>query len=345
LISQLHLLTPDAQYADDGEIERRTAGPQVKWTICREIFANRIPDASLADADGLVVWHEVPIDAAFIARLPRCRIIVRAGVGFDHLDLAAAGSAGIPVCNTPDYGTSEVADHAMALALALARGIVSYHEHLVRDPVGGFNFRLAPLVRRLRVLTFGIVGLGRIGTATALRAKAFGLRVVGYDPYVSRGAEIAIGIERVEVLDALLDASDIVSLHCPLTDETRGMFGTATLRKMKPQSILINTARGAIVDVPALITALREGRLSGAAIDVLPTEPPKPHDAIAQAYGDLAAAGIADRLILTPHAAWFSPESAADARRLSVETAMLYLRGDRLRNLVNGDYLSAARRP
>ena len=128
---------------------------------------------------------------------------------------------GIPVCNTPDYGTSEVADHAIGLMLALRRGIVSYHQHLVADPQAGFDYACAPLVRRLRGRVFGIVGLGRIGIATALRAKAFGMSVVAYDPYVSRGAEIAVGVDRVESLEELLAVSDVVSLHCPLTDETR----------------------------------------------------------------------------------------------------------------------------
>ena len=131
----LHLFTPDAQYADDGVIERETAGPDVDWTICRERKAERLPSDALARADGLVVWHLMRIDADFIARIPNCRVIVRAGVGFDQIDLEAAGRAGIPVCNTPDYGTSEVADHAIALTLALTRGIVSYHEHLVADPI------------------------------------------------------------------------------------------------------------------------------------------------------------------------------------------------------------------
>ncbi|MCX5496609.1 C-terminal binding protein [Kaistia dalseonensis] len=342
--SRLRLFTPDAQYPDDGTIERQTAGPDVDWTICRERAPESLPDAALAEADGIVVWHEMKINADFLARIPKCRIIARAGVGFDHIDLEATGRAGIPVCNTPDYGTSEVADHAIALMLALTRGIVSYHEHLVQDPIQGFNSALAPLVRRSRGRTFGVVGFGRIGTATALRAKAFGFRVVGYDPYVSPGTEIALGIERVQTLEALLATSDIVSLHCPLTTETRGMIGKAALQRMKSNAILINTARGAIVDVPALIAAIRDGEIAGAGIDVLPVEPPRADDAIALAYRDLKAAGVADRLLLTPHAAWSSPESAADARRLAVETVMLYLQDGKLRNLVNGDYLAATRR-
>ena len=199
-------------------------------------------------------------------------------------------------------------------------------------------------MRRLRGRTFGVVGFGRIGTATALRAKAFGFRVVGFDPYVTAGTEIAIGIERLNSLEELLGVADVVTLHCPLTAETRGMIGAEAFRQMRSNAILINTARGQVVDVAAMIAAIREGRIGGAGVDVLPTEPPNPKDEIAVAYRDLKAAGIADRLIVTPHAAWASPESRADARRLSVETAMMYLAKGHLRNLVNGPVLAAARR-
>ena len=268
-MARFRLLTPDAQYADDGVIERQTAGADVDWDIRRARTLGELSDESLGACDALVVWHEMNIDAAFVSALKRCRIIVRAGVGFDHIDLAAAAAAGIPVCNTPDYGTSEVADHAIGLMLALRRGIVSYHQNLVADPMGGFDYTRAPLVRRLRGRVFGVVGLGRIGVATALRAKAFGMNVVAYDPYVSRGSEIAVGVDRVESLKSLLARSDVVSLHCPLTDETREMINAATLEQMKRDAILINTARGAIVDIRALIDALRNGDIAGAGIDVL----------------------------------------------------------------------------
>jgi phosphoglycerate dehydrogenase-like enzyme len=219
--------------------------------------------------------------------------------------------------------------------LALRRGIVSYHQNLVADPRGAFDYSRAPLVSRLRGRTFGVVGLGRIGIATALRAKAFGMDVVAYDPYVSRGSEIAVGVDRTESLEGLLSVSNVVSIHCPLTDETRNMINATTLALMKRDAILINTARGAIVDIPALIEALRNGVIAGAGIDVLPVEPPRVDDAITAAYRGRADAIVGDRLILTPHAAWSSPESVADARRLAVETAMLYLRDGKLRNLVN----------
>ena len=343
----LRILTPDAQYSDDGVVERSTSGPEVLWDIYRERGGvdSRIAEDVLKSADALVVWHERKVDAAFIASLIDCKIIVRAGVGFDHIDLRAAGEAGIPVCNTPDYGTSEVADHAIGLMLAFARGVVTYHEALRRDPVGNYDSTRAPTVRRIRGRVFGVVGLGRIGTATALRAKAFGMRVAVYDPYVSPGTEIALGVDRVRTLDELLALSDVVSLHAPLTDETRNMIDATALSKMKRDAILINTARGAIVDIPALLSALDAGTIGGAGIDVLPIEPPCADDPVVRALGPFGRAANDGRLILTPHAAWSSPESREDARRLSVETAMLYLREGRLRNLVNEAFLSGGRRP
>jgi D-3-phosphoglycerate dehydrogenase len=332
---RFRLLTPDAQYPDDGVIERRTAGDDVQWDIRRVRTVNELPAESLAECDAIVSWHEVRVDPAFVAALKKCRIIVRAGVGFDGIDLNATAEAGIPVCNTPDYGTSEVADHAIGLMLALKRGIVSYHQHLVADPIGNFDYSLAPLVGRLRGRVFGIVGLGRIGIATAIRAKAFGLSVVAYDPIVSRGTEIAVGVQRVESLEELLAVSDVVSLHCPLTPETRKMINATTIAQMKREAILINTARGAIIDVPALIDALQRNVIAGAGLDVLPGEPPAADDVLTKAYRNAADPMIGNRLIVTPHAAWSSPESVSDARRLSVETAMLYLRDGKLRNLVN----------
>ena len=342
---RFRLLTPDGQYADDGLIERETAGTDVHWDIFRERTRSleRIPAALLAEADALVIWHEVQIDQDFVDRLTRCRVIVRAGVGFDHVDLAATGRAGIPVCNTPDYGTSEVADHAIALMLALSRGIIGYHDALRADPVANFDSTRAPLVRRLRGRTFGVLGLGRIGIATALRAKAFGYHLIAYDPYASPGTEIAVGVERVTTLDELLSRSDVLSLHAPLTDETRNIINAQALSHMKRDAVLINTARGALINIPDLLAALEAGTIAGAGIDVLPIEPPLADDPFVAAYRALENSSLAGRFIVTPHAAWSSPESRADARRLSVETAMLYLRENRLRNLVNGEFLDRSK--
>ncbi|MGK9236134.1 C-terminal binding protein [Inquilinus limosus] len=333
------ILTPDAQYADDAVIERQVGGADIEFVIRRERERRKIPDEVYASCDALLTWHELRIDQSVIDKLARCRLIVRAGVGFDHIDLAAAGAAGIPVANTPDYGTSEVADHAVGLMLALLRGIPAYDQALQTDPAGNYTLAAGRLTRRIRGGRLGIVGLGRIGTATAMRARAFGLEILAYDPYIPRGQEIALGITRVETLSDLLSASDIVSIHAPLTPETSRLFGDAAFSVMRPNAVLINTARGAIVDLEALHRALQSGRIAGAALDVLPEEPPpEPLPALLAAYRDQPD-WLRGRLILTPHAAWSSPESQADARRLSAETAVAYLRSGALRNCVNEAFL------
>jgi phosphoglycerate dehydrogenase-like enzyme len=336
------IVVPDFQFADDASLERKTAGKALRWKIFRARRAADIPAAAWASADAVLCWHEVPIDARAVAHLDKCRQIVRCGVGFDHIDLQAAGKAGIPVCNVPDYGTSEVADHALALLLAFSRGIVAAHNALKADVVKGWTYTSSPTTRRMRGGRFGIVGLGRIGTATALRAKAFGYEVLAFDPYLSNGQEIAVGVKRLATLDELLQASDVVSLHAPLTPETRGIIGRAQLRRMKPDAILINTARGPMIDTDALAEALQKGWIAAAGIDVLPEEPPDSGGRLVEAFRkDLP--WVRNRLILTPHSAWSSAASQADARRKAVETALDYLLRGQLRNCVNAEFLSRPR--
>ena len=194
----------------------------------------------------------------------------------------------MPVCNVPDYGTTEVADHALALMLALTRGTGTYDEALRDDLAGAWNYATAPLIRRLRGATFAVLGLGRIGLATARRAAAFDMKVIFYDPYLSNGSELSVGFERVRSLDEVMARADILSVHTPLNDETRGLVGAALLAKAKPGLIVINTARGPIVDLDALAEALREGRIAGAGLDVLPQEPADPANAL---VGGLARRG------------------------------------------------------
>ena len=199
-----------------------------------------------------------------------CKLLVRAGVGYNNVDLEAAEERGVVVCNVPDYGTEEVADHAIMFLLALARKLVPCHNS-VRD--GDFTYLHAVPTPRLRGKTFGVVGCGRIGTATALRAKAFGLDVVFYDPNLPEGADKAIGIRRVYALDDLLAQSHFVSLHCYLDEGSHHLVNAETLAKMRPGSILINTARGPVVDQVALVEALDSGHIEGAGLDVVEREP------------------------------------------------------------------------
>ena len=337
------VLVPDAQYVDDAEIERNLASKWVDYDIRRVRHASSIPNEDWGSYDALHVWHEVPIDKSLVAKLDRCRIIVRCGVGYDHIDLEAAGHAGIPVCNTPDYGTSEVADHAMGLMLTLVRGIGTLHRELTQDPVGNYvTARTPPLMRRIRGTQLGVIGLGRIGTATALRAQAFGMNVCAYDPYQPRGVEIALGVERVDSMVKVLESCPIVSLHVPLTTETHGMIDDKAMKKMSPNSILINTARGGIVDLDVLYDALYQQQLGAAALDVLPEEPPDGTHPLIVAFKNQPE-WLKDRLILTPHSAWNSPESRHDARAKSTETLLAMLLRNELRNCVNLEYLTIQR--
>lgn len=283
-------------------------------------FHDPLPAEALA-ADVLLLWHNIPVDAGVIARLRQCRALIRNGTGYDSVDLAAAAARGIPVCNVPDYGTEEVADHAMALALALGRQLFPLDAEAKRL---GWQIRVSGKMRRLRTRQFGIVGLGRIGTATALRAKAFGLRVVFYDPYLAPGVHKALGIERAASLDELLRESDIVSLHCPLTAETRGMIGAREIALMKADAFLVNTARGDIVQKAPLFAALREGRLAGAGLDVVEHEPLRTSEEAAT-----------PNLIVTCHAAFCSPEGMIEMRTTSAKIARAALRGEPVWNRVN----------
>jgi phosphoglycerate dehydrogenase-like enzyme len=337
------VLMPDALFEDDAEIEREVLGEGAEIAVHQELVADRIPDADWRRADALIVYYGVPIDREVVDRLDGCRVLVRAGVGYDHIDIVACGARGIPVCNVPDYGTTEVADHAIALMLALARGLVSYHARLLADPHAGWHWAGAPLVRRLRGGTFGVVGMGRIGTAASRRARALDMEVCFYDPYLPDGTELGLGCRRAGSLEALLARSDVVSLHCPLSDDNRDMIDEAALRAIKPGALLINTARGGLVDLIALEAALREGHLGGAGLDVLPGEPPDPDHPLIQAFRRREP-GLDGRLLLTPHVAWFSAAGRADLRRKSAETVRDYLRERRLRNCVNKAALEAAER-
>lgn len=332
------ILHPDVQFDGPADIEAAVYGDgfQVHASPSRDLSG--IPETVWRRAAGLVCYHEVTVTAGMLDRMPNCRVVVRAGVGFDNIDLAAAGARGIGVCNTPDYGTTDVADHAIALTLAFLRGVTMYDNQVFADPVAGWRFDTVPTIRRLSTQVFGVVGLGRIGTATALRAKALGMRVLFFDPYRPTGTELALGLERVATLEALLAQADVVSLHTPLTSETRHLISTAALAAMKPQAILVNTARGGVVDLDALTPALLEGRIAGAALDVLEIEPIPAEHPLMRAWRAPGSA-MRHRLVVTPHAAFYSPSSLVDLRRKSAQTAAQYLREGQSRDCVNRDLI------
>jgi len=292
---------------------------EVKTYLCND---ERDFIGEILDAQALIVWHNIPITAATMERLHQCRALVRNGVGYDSVDIQAAARCGIAVCNVPDYGTEEVADHAVALALALCRQLFPLDQEAKQL---GWAIRVEAKMRRLRELTLGIIGLGRIGTAVALRAKALGFKVCFYDPYLPNGIDKAVGVTRLRHLDELLRAADVLSLHCPLNAETRHLITGRELALMKPTAFLVNTARGGLIEKTAILAALREGRLAGAGLDVVEDEPLK-----------TAAEAATPNLIVTCHAAFCSVEAKREMRTTSARIARAAVRGEPLENVVNG---------
>ena len=246
------------------------------------------------DADAiLVTYAKLPGD--LLRQLTRCKAIGRFGLGVDNIDIPAAAELGITVTYVPDYCMHEVSDHAMALLLALARKIPLSNK-LVQ--AGRWDMPAVVPILRLAGRVLGLVGFGNIPRALAPKAKAFGLRVVTHDPYVPQQALAAAGVESVS-FDRLLEISDFVSIHAPLMPATRGLFNAEVFRKMKTGALLINTARGPLVDEDALVSALDSGRLGGAALDVVAVEPlPKDSGVIGR-----------DNVIQTPHTAFYSVEA------------------------------------
>ena len=278
--------------------------------------------AAVAGADAVLnCYAKMPSEV--IRTLDRCRVIARYGIGLDTIDLDAANERGIVVTNVPDYCIDEVSDHALSLALALARGVTLLDR---RVRTGSWTPTDARPLHRIRGRTFGLVGFGRIARALAVKAGALGYQVVATDPYVG---DDTVRNERVEPLSfaELLERADVVSIHVPLTDESHHLIGSEALAKMKPHAILVNTSRGPLVDTAALRDALASGHLGGAALDVLEQEPPTPDEPLLQR----------DDVVVTPHAGFYSEESVGELQRKAVDQVVDALAGRRPPYAVNAD--------
>lgn len=296
-------------------------------------FSEEDLEGRIEDADAIMVYHFIGLSARTISRLNRCKLIVRCGVGFDNVACQLARERGIPVANVPDYGTEDVADSAMGMMLALTRGVHYLNSRLQRGQ-GPWTYSQVQPLNRLRGRMLGIVGIGRIGTAMALRAKALGMDVAYYDPYVPQGRDKSLGIRSVETLNQLLEQTDVVSLHCPNTPETKHLMNRESIARMKPGSYLVNTARGAVVEVLAVLDAVTSGHLRGAAIDVLETEPPPDDHPLIRAWRDPNHPAH-HRLILNPHAAFYSEEGLLDMRIKGSQNCRRVLLGQAPYNVVN----------
>ena len=307
------VLFADYDYPDI-ELERelfREAGAELVTAQCKT------EDAVIAHGKGCraILLQYAPVSDRVLAALSDLAIISRIGAGYDTIDMGACQRRGVWLANSPDYGIGEVATHALALALALIRNIVAYHRDIV---AGTWHFLSSGSLRRPANLTLGIVGLGRIGKRMAhVSRNVFG-RVIAYDPYLIDG-DFPPYVERIETLSGLASQADVVSVHTPLTDETRGMVDGAFFSAVKRGLMLVNTSRGAVVNIADLLAALDSGIVAGAALDVLPLEP-VPRDSPLLSH---------PRVILTPHAAFFSVESERELRRKAAQNIVSWLRRGR----------------
>jgi phosphoglycerate dehydrogenase-like enzyme len=330
------VLYPEERQIPDDDLERQIFGPEVRILRRTAKALADLDPADCAEVDGLMIMRYA-VTPEDLGRFPRLRAIVRMGVGYDKIARPAAAARNILVCNVPDYGTTEVADHAMALALSLRRRVILYHERQRQSPPAPWGPVKGELIRRFGVQSFGIIGLGRIGTAVALRARAFGFRVMFHDPHLPNGAELALGIARAPSLEDLLRQTDTLSIHTPLTPETLGMLGHAELALLRKGAVVVNTARGPIIDLDALLSLLRDGHIAAAGLDVLPVEPPvEPIPELLRAYR-AREPGLEGRLVVTPHAAWFTPESEHDTPVKSAETMRAALLTNRPQNVITPD--------
>ncbi|CAH2097157.1 unnamed protein product [Euphydryas editha] len=311
--------------------------------FCDAQSTSEIHEKVLNEAVGALMWHTIILTKEDLEKFKALRIIVRIGSGVDNIDVKAAGELGIAVCNVPGYGVEEVADTTMCLILNLYRRTY-WLANMVRE---GKKFTGPEQVReaaagcaRIRGDTLGIVGLGRIGSAVALRAKAFGFNVIFYDPYLPDGIEKSLGLTRVYTLQDLLFQSDCVSLHCSLNEHNHHLINEFTIKQMRPGAFLVNTARGGLVDDEGLAAALKQGRIRAAALDVHENEP----------FNVFQQGPLKDapNVLCTPHAAFYSDASAQELREMAASEIRRAIVGripDCLRNCVNKDYFLAGAAP
>jgi D-3-phosphoglycerate dehydrogenase len=278
-----------------------------------------VPPWSGDDVIGLLSWEHVT--AADLGLLPSLRVIATPSVGVDHVDVDAATRHGVWVCNVPDYCVEEMADHALALLLALVRGVVEL-DRSVR--AGEWDSKAAGPLRRVSDIRLGVIGFGRIGRALASRVQALGIAVCAHDPLLSDDEIAAVGVQPT-TLDELLRSSTAVSVHAPLTPETRRLLGRRELELLPEGAYVVNVSRGGLVDTDALLAALESGRLGGVALDVLEVEPPS----------DEEPAPVAPRLVVTPHAGWYSEQAEEAGFRRAAESVRDVLEGRKPNDAVN----------
>jgi D-3-phosphoglycerate dehydrogenase len=308
----------DCEFASFDPERRELAGlAEVRKYACRS--EGEVISAA-KEADALLVQY-APITRRVIDSLTKCRVIARYGIGVDMIDLDAATDRGIPVVNVPEYCVEEVSDHTLALMLAACRKIPLLHGSVAE---GHWDFSVAAPVLRIRDLTVGLAAFGKIARRVAEKLRGFGCSIIAYDPYADPREALALGVELVE-LQTLLKESDIISIHAPLTEQTRHLFDREAFARMKSTSWIVNTSRGGVIDESALEHALDEGSIAGAALDVLEAEPISKNNPLIGR----------DNVLLTPHSAFYSAASLLELQILTARGAAQVLRGEKPDYLVN----------
>ena len=310
------------------DIEKKAIGNDAIITCFNVEKETELPD-SAKTIDAAIIFHRTKLTKIGIDKLAHCRLIVCASVGFDNVDIEYAKEKNIPVVNIPDYGIDDVADHTMALFLTYVRRIREFSYALKQNASQNWNQHIAGEYHRITNKHFGILGLGRIGTAVALRAKAFGMTVSYYDPYKPTGYEKVLHINKCGSLETLFSTNDFVSTHVPLTEETRNMITRKLLASTDKRPVLINTARGAVISNNTIFEALENNLIEAYLADVLETEPPLQNDKMLSTYLS------SSRLLITPHVAAYAMESLYEMRYRAAENAMAFLQKQTLNNCVN----------
>ncbi|MDB9877739.1 NAD(P)-binding domain-containing protein [Amylibacter sp.] len=289
-----------------------------------QIRSGNLLDEEKERVQGLLVWHQL-VDERYLFQFPNLKAVVRYGVGFDNIDLDFLNSVGMPFANTPDYGTDEVADTAVTMLLCGVRGVTQYQRIVMDLSDGSWQENVIHSIKRTKSMTIGIIGLGRIGTSVALKCRALGFGVSFYDPHLPSGIEKSLSLTRHRNLENLLAASDVVTIHTPLSSSTEGLIDSNFLSQMKNGSVLINTARGGILfDLNLIFEALEVGRLSFAGLDVIPEEPLSNDH---QQHPKMLSLMQSGKLVINPHTAYYSHESFVEMRESSTMNICRYLSG------------------
>ena len=323
-------------YFEECVIEKEILGNNVEVICLNQKDEEKFPD-EIKEADGLLVWGSEVTEKTF-KKLKRCKAVVRYGVGYDNIDIKSANRLGIDFANNPGYVTDEVADTTCGMILTFIRKIYLYNNKCQIFKKGWqenvLNENIIDAIRRSNEHKLGIIGAGRIGSAVAMRMKAFKMKIGFFDPNVNSGYEKTLGADRYDNLDDLIKSSTVISINATLNNETRGMINESFINQLANHTILVNTARGAIVDkLDTLYEGIKKGKLSGVGLDVLPEEPPSEHEKLIKAWKDKKNP-ISDKILINPHSSFYSSKSTVQMRIKAAENIARSIKGLKLKNIV-----------